>query len=165
MLWHHYTIVLYSFLLFFFQKVDVLVSRGAADIADPRQFGHIQLTSLVGGIVAKEARRNIIGGYLRSADLLALCLCVLHAGADSRPNHGQFQLAEHTCHLQESLAHGVGLTVPAVQSDGANNHQPQVLGSDDFDNLTKLLCAFGKAEHFNHNHRPVVFTSPLRAFY
>ena len=70
MLWHHYTIVLYSFLLFFFQKVDVLVSRGVADVADPRQFGHIELSSLVGGIVAKEARRDIIGGHLRSADFL-----------------------------------------------------------------------------------------------
>ena len=29
-----------------FQKSNVLVSRGAADVADPRQFGHIQLTSL-----------------------------------------------------------------------------------------------------------------------
>ena len=77
-----------------FQKTYVLVSRGAADVADPRQFGHIQLPSFVGGIVPKEARRNIIGGHLRSADLLALCLCVLHAGANSRPNHGQFQLTE-----------------------------------------------------------------------
>ena len=56
-----------------FQKIDVLVSRGAADVADSRQFGHIQLSSLVGGIVAKEARRNIIGGHLRSDDLLSLC--------------------------------------------------------------------------------------------
>ena len=87
-----------------FQKTDVLVSRGAADVADPRQFGHAQLPSLVGGVMPKEARRNIIGGHLRSADLLALCLCVLHARADSRPNHGQFQLAEHTCHLQKILA-------------------------------------------------------------
>ena len=77
-----------------FQKVDVLVSRGAADVADSRQFGHIELSSLEGGVVPKEARRNIIGGHLRSADLLPLCLCVLHAGADSRPNHRQFQLAE-----------------------------------------------------------------------
>ena len=47
-----------------FQKVDVLVSRGAADVADPRKLGHIQLTSLVCGIVAEESRRNIIGGLL-----------------------------------------------------------------------------------------------------
>ena len=78
-----------------FQKVDVLVSCGAADVADSRQFGHIELSLLVGGIVAKESRRNIIGGHLRSADLLSFCLCFLHAGADSRPNHGQFRLTEH----------------------------------------------------------------------
>ena len=83
----------------FFQKVYILISCGAADVADPRQFGHIHLTSFVGGIVPKEARRNIVSGHLRSADLLPLCLCVLHARADSRPNHGQFQLAENTCHL------------------------------------------------------------------
>ena len=122
-----------------FQKVDVLVSRGAADVADPRQFGHIQLTSLVGGIVPKEARRNIIGGHLWSADLLALCLCVLHAGADSRPNHGQFQLAEHTCHLQESLAHRVSLTVAANRSDTAHNHRPQALFTSKVTESTLLL--------------------------
>ena len=95
----------------------------------------------------KEARRNIIGGHLRSADLLSLCLCVLHAGADSRPNHGQFQLAEHTCHLEKSLAHGVSLTVSAIQSDTAHNHKPQVLLSDNFDDFAKLLCASGKARN------------------
>ena len=39
-----------------FKKVDVLVNRGTADVAAPRQFGHIELSSLVGGIVPKEAR-------------------------------------------------------------------------------------------------------------
>ena len=97
-----------------FQKVDVLVSRGAADVADPRQFGHIQLTSLVGGIVPKEARRNIIGGYLRSADLLPLC--VLHAGADSRPNHGQFQPVEHNCHYVRGF-HVFGLLNQKIRAD------------------------------------------------
>jgi len=101
--------------------------------------------------VPKEARRNIVSGHLRSADLLPLCLCVLHAGADSRPNHGQFQLAEHSRHLEESLAHGVSLTVSAIQSDTAHNHKPQVLGSDDFDNLTELLCTSGKAGHFQND--------------
>ena len=122
-----------------FQKVDVLVIRGAADVADPRQFRHIELSSLVGGIVAKEARRNIIGGHLRSADLLSLCFCLLHAGAYSHPNHRQFQLAEHTCHLQESLAHRVSLTVAANRSDTSHNHKPQALFTSKVTEITLLL--------------------------
>lgn len=40
-------------------KVLYTCNRGAADVADPRQFGHVQLTSLVGGMMAKEAGRNV----------------------------------------------------------------------------------------------------------
>ena len=37
-----------------FQKSNVLVCGGSADVADPCEFRHIQLLALVGGIVAKE---------------------------------------------------------------------------------------------------------------
>jgi hypothetical protein len=53
--------------------------------------------------------------------------------------------------LEKSLAHGVSLTVSAIQSDTAHNHKPQVLGSDDFDDFAKLLFASGKAGHFQND--------------
>ena len=37
-----------------FQKSNVLVSGGSADVADPCQFADIQLLALVGRVVAKE---------------------------------------------------------------------------------------------------------------
>ena len=37
-----------------FQKSNVFVNCGSADVANPCQFADIQLLALVGGIVAKE---------------------------------------------------------------------------------------------------------------
>ena len=53
--------VLWIFLSF--QESNVLVSCGAADVADPRRFGHIELSSLVSGMVSKKSGKNIIGYY------------------------------------------------------------------------------------------------------
>ena len=52
-----------------FQKSNVLVGGGSADVADPCQLADIQLLALVGGVVAKEGGGDIFFGHLRSADL------------------------------------------------------------------------------------------------
>ena len=40
--------------ILYFQKSNVFVNCGSADVADPCQFADIQLLALVGRIVAKE---------------------------------------------------------------------------------------------------------------
>ena len=41
-------------MLLCFQKSNVLVCCGSADVADPCQFADIQLLALVGGVAAQE---------------------------------------------------------------------------------------------------------------
>ena len=100
----------------------------------------------------KEDCWNAVGGYLRPADLLALCLGVRHSRPHTASYHGKFQLTEHACHLQKWLAHRVCLALPTVQRDTAQNHQPQALFSDDLDDLTKLLGASGKSRDLQHKN-------------
>lgn len=73
-------------------------------------------------------------------DLLALGFRVRHAGFDAGANHGKFQLAEYTRHLQKRFAHWVGLTVVTVDGDGAYNLQAEPLFADNVDDLAELLC-------------------------
>ena len=76
----------------------------------------------------------------RSPDLLALGFCVRHAGFDTGANHGKFQLAEYTRHLQKRFAHRVGLTVVTVDGNGADDLQAEALFADNVDDLAELLC-------------------------
>ena len=43
-----------------FQKSNVLVNCGSADVADPCELRHIQLLAFVGGVVAKEGGEDIL---------------------------------------------------------------------------------------------------------
>ena len=47
-------------MLLCFQKSNVLVCGGSADVADPCEFRHIQLLALVGGIVAEEGGGDVL---------------------------------------------------------------------------------------------------------
>lgn len=62
-----------------FQKSNILVNCGSADVADPRQFRYIQLLSLVGGIVAEKTCGDILFAYLRTPDLPPLGSGICHA--------------------------------------------------------------------------------------
>ena len=104
------------------------------------QFADIQLLTLVGGIVAKEGGGDVLFTHLRPPDLPTLGSGIGNPRTHPRPNHRKFQLTEHSRHLEKCFAYGVGLSVPAVQSDGTNNHQPQVLLSHKFDD-------FAQAQH------------------
>jgi|GEM_PF-3423718 len=110
-----------------FQKSNVFVNCGSADVADPCQFADIQLLTLVGEIVAKEGGGDVLFAHLRSPDLSPLGSGIFHARPHSCPNHRQFQLAEHTCHLEKCFAHGVNMTITAIQRDTAHNHKPKML--------------------------------------
>ena len=55
-----------------FQKSNVFVNCGSADVADPCEFRHIQPLALVGGVVAKEGGGDVLFAHLRSADLPTL---------------------------------------------------------------------------------------------
>ena len=48
-----------------FQKSNVFVNCGSADIANPCQFADIQLLALVGGVVAKEGGGDVLFAHLR----------------------------------------------------------------------------------------------------
>ena len=52
-----------------FQKSNVFVNCGSADVADPRKLGHIQLLALICGIVAKEGGGDVLFAHLRTPDL------------------------------------------------------------------------------------------------
>ena len=92
-------------------------------------------------------------GDWRSADLLAFCLGVLHPALDPCADHRQFQLTEHTSHLQEGFAHGIGLTLPAVKRDAPHDHKPQLLLAHLVDDLTELLRASRQARNFKRDDR------------
>ena len=116
-----------SLFLLSFQKSNVLVSCGSADVADSRQFRHIQLLALVCGVVAEEVGGDVLSTHLRSPDLATLGSGIFHARPHSRPYHRQFQLTDHACHLEKCFAHGVSLTISAIQSDAAHDNQPKML--------------------------------------
>lgn len=58
-----------------FQKPNVFVGCGSADVADPRQFADVQLPVFVGGIVAKESDgdRQLYLPQLSEAAIHSLC--------------------------------------------------------------------------------------------
>ena len=56
----------------YFQKSNVFVNCGSADVADSCQLADIQPLALVGGIVAKEGCGDVLFAHLRSADLPTL---------------------------------------------------------------------------------------------
>ena len=66
---------------------------------------------------------DIFLGDWRSADLLAFCLRVFHSAFHSCADHRKLQLTEHASHLQEGLAHRIGLTVPTVKRDAPHDHK------------------------------------------
>ena len=68
--------------MLYFQKSNVFVNCGSADVADPCEFRHIQLLALVGGIVAEEGGGDVFFAHLRSPDLLSLCSGVSLLGSD-----------------------------------------------------------------------------------
>ena len=72
-----------------FQEGFVFVGGGAADVAHSRQFADVQLTVLVGGVVAEECGGDVLFAHLRSPDLPPFCSGVLHTTTHSRPNHCQ----------------------------------------------------------------------------
>ena len=63
------------------KKVDVLVIRGAADVEDSCQFGHIELSSLVAAIVAA-GREDVLFTHLRTPNLRFICVCIVGMGLD-----------------------------------------------------------------------------------
>ena len=89
--------------------------------------------------------RNVIIGCGSASNLLPFCFGVLHAASHSRPDDCQLKLCEDRAHLDERLAHGVYLPVPAVNRDTAHDDEPEFLALDDLHNLTELLCASGQA--------------------
>ena len=74
-----------------------------------------------------EKRRDIILGCLWPSYPLAFTLGVLHSGANTRPDDGQFQLCKHCRHLDEGLRHRINLATTAVHRDAAHNDQAQFL--------------------------------------
>ena len=75
-----------------FQKVNVFVDRSPAQITNSCQFADVEVSALVGGIVPEKSRRKVINCYLRSADLLAICLGVRHPRPHTGLYHRQFEL-------------------------------------------------------------------------
>ena len=55
-----------------FQKSNVFVCCGSADVANPCQLADIQLLALVGRIVAKEGGGDVFFAHLRPPDLATL---------------------------------------------------------------------------------------------
>ena len=95
-------------------------------------------------MLVKHSRNVILGGWL-APNLLALGSGILHATAHPCPNHRQFQLAEHTSHLKESLTHGVCLAFSTINGDAPHNDQAQMLLPDDVNDFAQLLCASGQS--------------------
>ena len=89
--------------------------------------------------MAQESRRNLVNGCLGPPDLPPFGSGVLHATTHAGPNHRQFELAEHACHLKERFTHGVGLTGAAIKSDAPHDNQTQPFGADDLNDLTEPL--------------------------
>ena len=51
----------------YFQKSNVFVGCGSADVADPCQLADIQLLTLVGGVAAKEGGGGVLFAHLHLA--------------------------------------------------------------------------------------------------
>lgn len=82
-----------------------------------------------------EYRRDIIlrGGL--ASNPVALGTGVGEATTHTSPQDRQLQFREHGAHLDECLAHGIDLSIAAINRDGADDDQPHVLffdGADDF---------------------------------
>lgn len=84
-------------------------------------------------------RGNIIFSRLWPSDFFALGLRILHSTLHPCPDHGQFQLAEHTSHLQKSFADWIDLTIPAINRYAAYYDQTEVFFTYDVNDLAKLL--------------------------
>ena len=84
-------------------------------------------------------RWNVRFGCWATSDLLALCFRICHAGFHTCANHSKLKLAEYACHLQKRFAHGIRLTVSAIDSDGADDLQAQALFTNNINDLSKLL--------------------------
>ena len=55
-----------------FQKSNVFVCCGSADVADPCQFADVELSVLMGGIVAEKTCGDVLFIHLRTPDLPSL---------------------------------------------------------------------------------------------
>ena len=102
-----------------FQKRNVLVNRCPAQITYPSQLGHIQLPVLIRRIVAQKSRRDIVGGYLRSADFSSLGGGIRHPTTHSRPNHSKLKLAEY---FSQSLHPDYTKITPALAAIYCSNN-------------------------------------------
>lgn len=120
--------------------LQILIHRRSAQTAYPRQFADVHPARGVGRIVPEEYGGDVLFRRGAAPDLLALGFCVRHAGFDTGANHGKFQLAEYTRHLQKRFAHRVGLTVVTVDGNGADDLQAEALFADNVDDLAELLC-------------------------
>ena len=61
-----------------FQKPNVFVGGGAADVANSCQFADVQLPVFVGGIVPQKYGGDVLFAYLRTPDLPSFCPCIFH---------------------------------------------------------------------------------------
>ena len=122
-----------------FQQLQILVYSCPRQAAYAGKLAGVHMPCLIRGKVLIEDRWNIVlcGGL--AAYLLALGLGVGDARPHALPYEGQFQLIEYGRHLKEGGAHGVHLALPAIHSDGAKDHQPQVLLLDGFQHSAEFL--------------------------
>ena len=86
-----------------FQKSNVLVCRGSADVADPCEFRHIQLLALVSGVMAEKGGGDVLFAHLRPAELYAFSLGVCHPRTHAVADHTKLQLCEYARHLDECV--------------------------------------------------------------
>ena len=89
-------------------------------------------------MLVEDCRNAVLRG-VGSAQFLSLFNCVGKARAYTRPKDRQFQFSEYRTDLNECLAHGIELSVPAINSNRTQDNQPHMLFLDDVDDLTKLL--------------------------
>ena len=122
-----------------FQQLQILVYSCPRQPTYAGKLAGVHMPSLKRGKVFIEDRWNIVLCGWLAAYLLALGLGVGDARPHALPYEGQFQLIEDGCHLKEGGAHGVHLTLPAIHSDGAKDHQPQVLLLDGFQHSAEFL--------------------------
>ena len=100
-----------------------------------------------------EDRRDIVFRGRAASDFDAFLFGIPHTTAYSGPDDGKLKLRENSTHLDEGLAHGIDVPVPAVNGDTAHNDQPELLSLDDLHDLAKLLRGSGKAADFQRDNR------------
>lgn len=100
-----------------------------------------------------EDRRDVILCGWAASDFDAFFLGISHAAAYSSPDDGKLKFRENCTHLDEGLAHGIDVAVPAVNHDTAHDDESELLSLDDLHDLAKLLRGSGKAADFQRDNR------------